>query len=209
MKRQTILIITFFIFSAGKSIAQSRDTTPGRLLYIVDSLYTAQNKPFMDAMEGKMKPDSAQKLTLEIYASNCAWLKQFVDRFGYPGYKKLGENYSASFNEMIFNCNNDIGLQEKVFTLFKNESNLDTSLRSEKNYLRSLGFFSDKLQIAKGKKQIYGTQLQVNEKTGLFEAQPLEDPAGLNARRAAMKLEPMEEYLKNSNAALLKMRNNK
>jgi hypothetical protein len=50
--------------------------------------------------------------------------------------------------------------------------------------------------MREGKKQIYGSQLKRNEKTGKFELWPVEDEENLDKRRAAVGLEPIAEYLK-------------
>jgi hypothetical protein len=47
-----------------------------------------------------------------------------------------------------------------------------------------------------GKKQIYGSQLKTNEKTGKYEFYPIEDEPNVNKRRVAIGLEPLEEYAK-------------
>jgi hypothetical protein len=47
-------------------------------------------------------------------------------------------------------------------------------------------------QVQRSRPQLYGTQF-VDHGKGL-EPQPIEDPEGLEARRAAVGMEPFEEY---------------
>jgi hypothetical protein len=50
--------------------------------------------------------------------------------------------------------------------------------------------------LRQGKKQLYGSQLWFDGSVGKSYVQPVEDPANLEIRRAAVWLEPMSEYLK-------------
>ncbi|HKC85737.1 MAG TPA: DUF6624 domain-containing protein, partial [Blastocatellia bacterium] len=47
-----------------------------------------------------------------------------------------------------------------------------------------------------GKKQIYGTQLRLNQKTQVMELYPIEDEENVDARRAKVGLAPLAQYLK-------------
>jgi hypothetical protein len=55
-----------------------------------------------------------------------------------------------------------------------------------------------------GAKQIYGTQISFDDKTGIYylDLNDVIDPINLNKRRAEMNLKPIEEYLKIWNAEL-------
>ena len=50
--------------------------------------------------------------------------------------------------------------------------------------------------MREGKKQIYGTQLTWNEKTGRYELYPIEDEEHVDLLRASVGLQPIAEYLK-------------
>ena len=55
----------------------------------------------------------------------------------------------------------------------------------------------DRVLLGEGKKQIYGTQLRSGRDTGgQWVLEPIEDEAGVDARRAAVGLPPLAEYLK-------------
>ncbi|MEV0284793.1 MULTISPECIES: DUF6624 domain-containing protein [unclassified Kribbella] len=57
---------------------------------------------------------------------------------------------------------------------------------------RLFGYLEDRVRVNTGLPQLYGTQF-VDHGNGL-EPQPIEDPSGLAARRAAAGMEPFEEY---------------
>ncbi len=48
-------------------------------------------------------------------------------------------------------------------------------------------------------KQIYGSQIHRDQKTGKYFVAPIEDEQNVNKRRAAVGLEPLEEYAKQWN----------
>ena len=58
------------------------------------------------------------------------------------------------------------------------------------------GDVEDRILTREGKKQIYGTQLRLNQTTQRMELYPIDDEENVNARRAEAGLEPLAEYLK-------------
>jgi hypothetical protein len=54
---------------------------------------------------------------------------------------------------------------------------------------------TDRVNLNTGTKQIYGTQVAYNTKTGQAYPKPLKDSANVNERRKAMGLDPIEAYL--------------
>jgi hypothetical protein len=52
----------------------------------------------------------------------------------------------------------------------------------------------DRIRVFEGKLQRYGTQLQVDDE-GELHPHPIEDPDGVEARRAAVGLEPLADRL--------------
>jgi len=59
-----------------------------------------------------------------------------------------------------------------------------------------LAMLEDRILTREGKKQIYGTQLRLNQTTQRMELYPIDDEENVNARRAEVGLEPLAEYLK-------------
>lgn len=59
-----------------------------------------------------------------------------------------------------------------------------------------LAYLEDRVLMRQNKKQIYGTQVTINQKTGAQELWPIEDEKNVKVRRAKLELEPIEEYAK-------------
>jgi hypothetical protein len=56
----------------------------------------------------------------------------------------------------------------------------------------NLAYLEDRVRMFRGEPQLYGTQFV--EKDGMYEPWPIEDPDGLDERRAAVCLGPFAEY---------------
>lgn len=60
----------------------------------------------------------------------------------------------------------------------------------------NLALFEDRILMREGKKQLYGSQVVVDAKTGNKYLFPLEDPDNVDERRKKVQLNPIAEYLK-------------
>lgn len=59
---------------------------------------------------------------------------------------------------------------------------------------QQVALLTDRVLIAQGKKQIYGTQVDVSEGKVVFS--PIEDETNVDKRREKMKMPPLDLYLK-------------
>ena len=59
---------------------------------------------------------------------------------------------------------------------------------------RDLAYLTDRVLLAEGKKQIYGSQFQ--QKDGKLLPSPIEDEANVDKRRKEVGLNPLAEYAK-------------
>ncbi|SET01903.1 DUF6624 domain-containing protein [Hymenobacter actinosclerus] len=102
---------------------------------------------------------------------------------GYPG-KRLVGGYQTDVAFFVIQHNPD----EKYLPLL--------TAAAEKGDIRpsELAIFTDRIRARKGEKQIYGSQLGPAVK-GKYTLDPIEDEPNVNGRRAAVGLEPLEDYL--------------
>lgn len=59
---------------------------------------------------------------------------------------------------------------------------------------KNVAYLTDRVLLAEGKKQIYGTQFSLVD--GAWQVRPLEDEANVDKRRAEIGLSTMAEYVK-------------
>lgn len=73
---------------------------------------------------------------------------------------------------------------------------LQESVKRGESRGSNLALLEDRVLMRQDKKQIYGSQIRTNPETGEAYVYPIEDPANVNERRAAVGLGPIEEYVK-------------
>jgi hypothetical protein len=59
----------------------------------------------------------------------------------------------------------------------------------------SLALLEDRVALRRGGKQIYGSQITRDDKTGKYYVMPLEDPDNVDKRRQQVGLGPLKDYV--------------
>ena len=70
------------------------------------------------------------------------------------------------------------------------------AVKNQKARPEQLALLEDRVALAQGKKQIYGSQIDQDPKSGKYSVAPIEDEPNVNKRRAAVGLGPLEEYVR-------------
>ncbi len=116
--------------------------------------------------------------------------KEIINKYGYPGYDVVG-NISDNFWAIVQHCDDDVPFQERVLALMKVQIEKNNASKTKYAYL------VDRVLVNKNEKQIYGTQLQRDNKTGKFSPFPLKYPIQtVDKLRNAVGLEPLADYVK-------------
>ena len=114
---------------------------------------------------------------------------------GWPGRRLVGDEGSHGAWLLLQHADRDSALQNTALHL------LESAVRSGDASSRDLAYLTDRLRVAEGRPQIYGTQLEYDSR-GCGAPKPSEDPAQLDARRASVGLEPVAQYVQSVMAAL-------
>jgi hypothetical protein len=114
-----------------------------------------------------------------------AELKEIVARHGWPTIAMVG--YKASTDAMLILTHSQDHAWQRAMT-----PKLEALAAKGKIDGSGLALVVDKELVSEGKKQRYGTQFK--EVNGKMEMFAVEDPEGLDARRASVFLMPMEAY---------------
>ena len=125
---------------------------------------------------------------------NLIEAKRIVARYGFPGYSLVGEGGSSRFWAIVQHCDNDVPFQQKVLLLMKKE--VDRKNASGENY----AYLKDRVLTNLGQKQLYGTQGIRNPKTKKWAPLPISDPSHVEARRKAMGMLSLKQYMAEINA---------
>jgi hypothetical protein len=119
-----------------------------------------------------------------IDAANFAELAAIIDRHGWPGRSLVGGRASGGAWGVIQHAPiESIKKYLPVMTQAMKSGELDGAL---------VATSVDRVLVADGKPQTYGTQFR--EENGEMVPFPIEDPAGVDARRAEVGLQPLAEY---------------
>lgn len=149
----------------------------------IDKEFAIHNRQFTDSINlnaiNKNKVISLQSQLKSLDSISYSKVEFILSKFGNPSKKIVGEMSSIPFYIISYA---PIQIRERhlqTFALAANNKDIE---------LKSYAFYVDKIKVAKGEKQIYGTQYYVTE-NGELIYYPSEDPENLNKKRLQMGLE--------------------
>jgi hypothetical protein len=125
--------------------------------------------------------------TMRIDDENAVWLREVVTKFGWPGRSLVGDDGAHAAWLLAQHADRDPALQKHCLIL------LEQAVVASEAEPRDLAFLTDRVRLASGLSQIYGTQMTPHD--GRFAACRLADPEAVDERRASVGLEPLNEYL--------------
>jgi len=136
----------------------------------------------MAARDQKMRKDAHQsgKWDEKIDRNNTAALKEIVAQYGWPTEELVGSEASHNAWLLAQHADHDHEFQKQVLGMLTQK--------------REIAYLTDRILVAEGKEQEFGTQFQSDGKGG-WELYPIRDQAKINARRNEYELETLEEYL--------------
>ncbi|MBP1473948.1 hypothetical protein J7I44_06535 [Frateuria sp. MAH-13] len=137
----------------------------------------AQGTPSQDAMQA----------VLAVDRDNLAWLKGVVARQGFPTLAQVGAQGMADAWLLAQHADRDSAFQLQLLRTLQARG-ADAGVRKQ-----DLAMLTDRVLLAQGKPQRYGTQFKPDA-SGALAMQPVEDEAGLDARRASAGLMPLAIY---------------
>jgi len=120
---------------------------------------------------------------------NSIKIQSIIDRYGWLGKDKLGENGNETLFLCIQHCD-DLALQNKYLPILKKA--VENGNAEPWHY----AFLADRILMNKGEKQIYGTQKIISKIASESYIVPLKDPDNVDKLRAEIGLEPLSESLK-------------
>ncbi len=191
---------------AGLPDAAAQSAPPAarypRLSKMLDSLAYVDQWPMQRIM--KQEPDSAGRDLVQVeqanYARHQPVLERIVRQYGYPGFRQVGPKSANNFWLLVQHADAHPAFQRRVLKLMRAEVKRKNADPIDYAYL------TDCVAINAGQPEEYGTQVEYPG-PGLGQATPksLRDPAHVNQRRAAIGMEPLEEYLARMTSMHLEM----
>lgn len=122
----------------------------------------------------------------EVDKDNTNWLKDVIQKHGWPTRSQVGEDGADAAWLLAQHADADPKFQRDCL---KRVTNLPKQEVSQSK----MAYLTDRVLLAEGKKQLYGTQF--NSVDGKWKVRPLEDPVNVDKRRAEVDLPPLAEYI--------------
>jgi Sulfotransferase family len=123
--------------------------------------------------------------------ANTAWLRTVVDRVGWPGRTLVGSDGAHAAWIIAQHADRHPAFQRRCLKL------LECAVARGEAWPADLAYLTDRLLLARGELQVYGTQLSARAEG--FVAARLRDPETVDARRAAVGLAPLADHLAHAN----------
>ncbi|PHS62867.1 MAG: hypothetical protein COB12_10205 [Flavobacterium sp.] len=136
---------------------------------------------------GSKQMDAFWQVILKKDSINLVKVSKILEENGWPDKKKIGKRGTSTLFLVIQHANQET--QEKYFSMIK-KAVADNNLPK-----RQFAMFYDRMVLRRGEKQVYGTQLAMNDESKTPYILPLEDPRNVDKRRAEMGLNTMQENL--------------
>jgi hypothetical protein len=145
---------------------------------------------------GAIDPNAMEAMS-KVDGDNLRWFKKIVAEHGFPTVAQVGQDGVGDAFLLVQHADIDPAFQASMLAV------LETRLASGGFRKSQFAMLTDRVLIAQGKRQRYGSQYDL-EKAGDLKMMPTEDPAHLDARRDKMDLPPIALYecaLRASNAS--------
>lgn len=121
-------------------------------------------------------------------SANLRRLEEIVARHGWPGASLVGQDGSVAAFLVLQHA--DQAAQERYLPLVREAARAGELLPG------MAAMLEDRVRMRRGEKQLYGTQLRAEAGGGAPVLWPVEDEANVDARRAAVGLPPLAQYLR-------------
>ncbi|MGW4796230.1 DUF6624 domain-containing protein [Nonomuraea sp. NPDC004297] len=154
-----------------------------RRLLRLDRLDGAIRVPWAD---GGMADAAAERHLRTLTDAGIAWLSQVVAEHGWPGRTMVGAAAAGAASRLVQHAREHLDFRRHCLELMRQAA--------EGGDLpwREVAYLTDELRLADGLPQVYGTKFE--PVAGRLEPCPIEDPDGVDRRRAAMGMEPLAEH---------------
>jgi len=136
----------------------------------------------------KMTEEPLVKKVAEIDKANTEWLKDVVQKHGWPRRTLVGSDGAHDAWLLVQHADHDRAFQKKCLDLMRDLAVLGEVSPTDVAYL------TDRVLVAESKKQLYGTQFHTVD--GKLEPKPIENEAKVDERRKAVGLPTLAEYRK-------------
>lgn len=124
---------------------------------------------------------------MAVDAANLPWLEQVVAEVGWPGRAMVGEDGAHAAWLLAQHADSSPAFQRRCLDL------MSQAVQAGEATHRELAYLTDRVLLAEGRPQEYGTQMTGHEEG--WAPRNLRDPDDVDNRRAVMSLGPLSENI--------------
>lgn len=147
------------------------------------SMYEIDQKLRIEAMETGVRLENQE----DVDRRHTRRLKEIVAQIGWPTVSRVGKEGANDAWLLVQHASNDVNFQRECLELMKAAAPGEVGLSH-------VAYLEDRVLLAEGKKQIYGTQFETDE-FGELQMRPTEDLEHVDERRAAIGLWSVTENI--------------
>ncbi len=144
-----------------------------------------QVSPPKGQYEVRLSEEAAEEWR-RVDTGNTRWLAGILAMRGWPGRTMAGEDGARAAWLLAQHADRDLDLQRTFLEALRG------AVAQGEASLANLAYLEDRVRVADGRPQLYGTQFTVTD--GEFGPCPIEDPDRLDERRAEAGLDPFAAY---------------
>src|SRR3954471_13172362 len=191
------VVIGTALLGCAKPSHQTLEPMPGLRAEIASrvAMDQAVQRELSDRIQAGQPISPAVARQDSVFNANLEWMRLVLAQYGWPGRRLVGDEGSHGAWLLLQHADRDTALQRTAMQL------LETAVRDNDASRRDLAYLTDRVRVAEGRPQVYGTQLQYDSR-GCASPKPSEESDQLDARRASVGLEPVSEYIQKTMAAL-------
>ncbi len=153
-----------------------------------DQKYRAEIAGLKDQFGWESPEMKAHLKTMRVKDSlNLIIVRRIIDEKGWLGPDIVGYDGNSALFLVIQHAN--IETQIKYLPLLRE------AVEQGKAYASDLALLEDRVALASGKKQIYGSQIGYDDESETYFVEPIENPEGVDKRRALVGLRPIADYV--------------
>ena len=197
--KQRILFTLFGVLFLNLAFGQNKQTPEATLnkylVAILDTIHQEDQKYREEeqVLEKKFGWESKdvqdiEKIIHEKDSINLIQVEKIIAEYGWLGADIVGEMGNKTLFLVIQHSNTQT--QVKYLPMLRE------AVKNGKAKASYLALMEDRVLLAQGEKQIYGSQLQMDSETNQWVLEPMIDPDNVDKRRAEVGLKPLSEYLK-------------
>lgn len=120
--------------------------------------------------------------------ANLTEVKAILDEHGWLSPKQVGTKANSTLFLVIQHSN--LATQQKYLPMMR------SAVQQGNAQASSLALLEDRVALAEGRPQTYGSQIMRDSATGKYHVRPLLDPDKVDERRSSVGLGPLADYVK-------------